>query len=147
MRQAEDPLYASLLSRFRLRVPTDEGIEILRRRSGALLPNMQSVPAIVRRHDMNMRRLHEAETKSDGHIIYCIADITDVTDMSMLEAHQIRFGFTDSEENRPSGQIISPPAYIFVRISGSKVQVGLYPVGVVIRHNFQNSKDFYWGEI
>jgi PIF1-like helicase len=96
IRQAGDPLYASLLSRLRLRVLTDEDIEILRRRIGARLPNMQSVPAIIRhhalRHAMNMRRLHEAETKSDDHIIYCMADITDVTDISMLEAHQIRFG-------------------------------------------------------
>jgi hypothetical protein len=40
---------------------------------------------------MNMHRLHEAKTKSDGHIIYCVADITDITSMLMLEAHQIGF--------------------------------------------------------
>ena len=41
------------------------------------------------------------------------------------------YGFTGSEDNRPSGRIISPPAYMLVRIPGSKVQVGQYPVGVV----------------
>jgi len=95
MRQARDTLYVSLLSRFRLCVPTDKDIEILRRRIRAHLPNMQSVPAIFRlhilHHAMNMHRLHEAETKSDSHIIYCVADITDITSMSMLEAHQIGF--------------------------------------------------------
>jgi hypothetical protein len=35
MRQAEDPLYAGILSCIRLRVPTDDNIEVLRRRIGA----------------------------------------------------------------------------------------------------------------
>jgi hypothetical protein len=48
MRQAGDPLYAGILSRVRLRIPTDDDIEILRSRIGAHLPNTRSVPAVVR---------------------------------------------------------------------------------------------------
>jgi hypothetical protein len=128
MRQAGDPLYASLLSRFRLRVPTDEDIEILRRRIGARLPNMQSVPAIVRRHAlrhaMNMRRLHVAETKSDGQIIYCVADIADVTGMSMLEAHQIRFGDRGSQVEAIVPLLRGVPLLVTRNISKP---LGMYP--------------------
>jgi PIF1-like helicase len=127
MRQAGDPLYASILSRLRLRVSTDEDIEILRRRIGAL-PNMQSVPAVVRRHAlrqaMNMRRLHEAETKSDGHIIYCVANITDVTGMSMLEAHQIRFGSRGSRVEAIVPLLRGVPLLVTRNISKP---LGMYP--------------------
>lgn len=128
MRQAGDPLYASLLSRLRLRVPTDEDIEILRSRIGARLSNMQSVPAIVRRHAlrhaMNMRRLHEAETKSDSHIIYCVADITDVAGMSMLEAHQIRFGDRGSRVEAIVPLLRGAPLLVTRNISKP---LGMYP--------------------
>jgi hypothetical protein len=101
MRQADDPLYAGILSRIRLRVPTDEDIEVLRTRIGVRLPNMQSVPAVVRRHllrhAMNMRRLHEAESLSNTEITYCVAKVSEVNGMSMLEAHQIQFGSRGSE--------------------------------------------------
>ena len=123
MRQAGDPLCASILSRLRLRVPTDEDIEILRRRIGARLSNMQSVPVVVRRHAlrqaMNIRRLHEAETKSDGHIIYCVADITDITGMSMLEAHQIRFGYQGSRVDAIVPLLRGVPVLVIRNISKS----------------------------
>jgi hypothetical protein len=96
MRQAGDPIYAAILSRIRLRVPTDEDIEILRRRIGARLPNIQSVPAVVRRHTlrqaMNNRRLQEAELTSDTEIMYCVADVTEVKKMSIHQAYQVQFG-------------------------------------------------------
>jgi hypothetical protein len=40
MRQAEDSLYAGILFRIRLRIPTDDDIEILKTRIGVCLPNM-----------------------------------------------------------------------------------------------------------
>jgi hypothetical protein len=77
MRQARDPQYAALLSRVRLREPTDE---TLRSRIGASLPNMKFVAVTVRRHALrqaiNMRRLQEEKAKSKTDIIYCIANIT-----------------------------------------------------------------------
>jgi hypothetical protein len=96
MRLAEDPLYAGILSRIRLRVPTEDDIEVLRSRIGAQLPNMQPVPAVMRRHvlchAMNICRLHKAESFSQTGITYCIAKLSEVTSMSMLQAPQIQFG-------------------------------------------------------
>jgi hypothetical protein len=96
MRQAGDPLYASILSCIRICVPIDDDIRILKSRIGAQLPNMRSVPAVVRRHilrqAMNIRRLQEAESMSDTHITYCIAHISKLKNMSLHQAHQIQFG-------------------------------------------------------
>src|SRR5579859_4759873 len=80
MRQAQDPPYATLLSRVRLCQPTDDDIETLRSRIGVSLPNMESVAVTFRRHALrqaiNMRRLREEETKSNTRIVYCIANVT-----------------------------------------------------------------------
>jgi hypothetical protein len=96
MRQARDPPYAALLSRVRLRQPTDEDIETLRSRIGVKLPNMESVAVTVRRHGLrqaiNMRRLREAEAKSNNHIIYYMADVTKQENMKLHDAYQIQFG-------------------------------------------------------
>ena len=101
MRQTGDPLYAGILSRIRLHIPTDDDIEVLRTRIGVRLPNMQSVPAVVRRHllrqAMNIRRLHEAESSSKTDIIYCVAKVSEVSGMSIQEAYQIQFGTRGSE--------------------------------------------------
>lgn len=101
MRQAGDPLYGGILSRIRLRIPTDEDIEILRSRIGVQLPNMSSVPAVVRRHTlrhaMNIRRLQEAESTSDTQITYCVAGVSEVSGMSMHEAYQVQFGCKGSD--------------------------------------------------
>jgi hypothetical protein len=40
-------------------------------------------------------------------------------------------GFTDSENNRPNGRLISPPAFMLVKVPGSKAKVGHYPVGII----------------
>ena len=59
MRQAGDSDCAALLSRLCIRQPTDEDIQTLNKRIGAKLPNIKSVPVVVRRHALrqaiNMR--------------------------------------------------------------------------------------------
>jgi PIF1-like helicase len=100
MRQARDPEYADLLSRVRLRVPTDEDIDTLKSRIGVELPNMQTVSVTVRRHALrqaiNMRRLREEESKTHGHIAYCIGKITKRRNIGLHEADQIQFGYQKS---------------------------------------------------
>ena len=39
-------------------------------------------------------------------------------------------GFADSEANRPSGRVISPPAYMLVKVPGKEFRLGSFPVGV-----------------
>jgi hypothetical protein len=39
-------------------------------------------------------------------------------------------GFTDFEGNRPNGQIITPPAYMLVKVPGKEFRLGPFPVGV-----------------
>ena len=46
---------------------------------------------------MNIRRLHEAESSSKTDIIYCVAKVSEVSGMSIQEAHQIQFGTRGSE--------------------------------------------------
>jgi hypothetical protein len=96
MRQAGDPEYAALLSRLRVREPTDEDIETLNDRIGAELPNMESVAVTVRRHALrqviNMRKMRELESKSDTRITYCIGNLAKRHNMSAHEAYQIQFG-------------------------------------------------------
>lgn len=41
------------------------------------------------------------------------------------------YGFTDSEGNVQAGRIISAPAYMLVKVPGSQVKVGHFPVGVI----------------
>jgi hypothetical protein len=87
IRQAGDPFYASILSRIRIRVPTDDDIRILKSQIGARLPNMRSVPTVVQRHilrqAMNIRRLQEAESTSDTHVTYCVAHTSKLKNMSL----------------------------------------------------------------
>jgi PIF1-like helicase/Helitron helicase-like domain at N-terminus len=121
MRQAGDPLYAAILSRVRLRIPTDEDIEILRGRIGAHLPNIRSVTAVVRRHllrqAMNVRRLQEAEAESDEPITYCVAQVSDVHGMTMQEAYQVQLGFKGSKVNAIIPLLEGAPLLITKNIS------------------------------
>ena len=100
MQHARDPPYAALLSRVRLRQPTDNDIETLRSRIGVPLPNMESVAVTVRRHALrqaiNMRRLREEEAKSNTCIIYCIANVTKRENIRLHDAYQIQFGYQQS---------------------------------------------------
>jgi hypothetical protein len=40
-------------------------------------------------------------------------------------------GFTDSEEKAPNGRLMYPPAFMLVKVPGSKAKVGHYPIGVI----------------
>src|SRR5579859_399299 len=96
MRQAGDPDCAAILSRLRIRQPTDEDIEPLNSWIGAKLPNIKSVPVVVRRHTLrqaiNMRRLQELESSSNMHIVNCIADISNPKNAIVDRAYQVQFG-------------------------------------------------------
>ena len=96
VRQVEDPDYAALLSRLRIRKPTDEDIETLNSRIGAKLPNMKSIPVVVRRYTLrqaiNMRRLRDLQSTSNMHIVHCIADISNLKNTRIHQAYQVQFG-------------------------------------------------------
>jgi len=96
MRQSEDLHSAALLSRLQIRTLTDQEIKILKSRIGVELPNMQSVPVVVHRHNVwhaiNTRKIQKVESNSNTRIVYCIADVADVKNMSKYQAYQIRFG-------------------------------------------------------
>jgi len=100
MRQARDPPYNALLSRIRLRQPTDEDIETLRSRIGVSLPNMDSIAVTVRRHALrqaiNMRRLREEESKSNTHVVYCVANVKKRENIRLHDAYQIQFEYQQS---------------------------------------------------
>jgi hypothetical protein len=55
MRQAEDPRTAELLHRLRLRIPTQDDIDLLTSRIGAHLYDPDVTPIIVRRHQLRHR--------------------------------------------------------------------------------------------
>jgi hypothetical protein len=40
-------------------------------------------------------------------------------------------GFIDSEGNRQTGHIITAPAFMLVKVPGSQVKVGHFPIGVI----------------
>jgi PIF1-like helicase len=52
IRQIGDPLWAASLSRCRIHQPTDDDIKQLNDRVGAKLKDMQSIPVVVRRHNV-----------------------------------------------------------------------------------------------
>jgi hypothetical protein len=105
MRQEGDPECAALLSRLRVREPTDEDIND---RIGAELPNMELVTVTVRRHALrqaiNMQRMRELESKSDTRITYCIGNPAKRHNISPHEAYQIQFG----EHGSPVDAILPP---------------------------------------
>lgn len=82
---------------------------------------MQSVPAVVRRHllrhAMNMRRLHEAESSSHTDITYCVAKVSEVRGMSMLEAHQVQFGPRGSKVDAIIPLIMGAPLLITANVN------------------------------
>jgi hypothetical protein len=96
MRQSEDPVYAGLLSRLRMHIPTPEDIKLLQSRIGAPLPESAPIAIIVRRNSLlqaiNDRKLHLTSEMTGTPITYCIADVIDKGDMSMAEVRQIKTG-------------------------------------------------------
>jgi hypothetical protein len=97
MRQSEDPVWAALLHRLRMRCPTDEDIELLISRIGAPLTHTSSLPPaiIVRRHTVriaiNNCKIKEMSDKCNIPITYCVADIVGKTHMHHQEIYEITY--------------------------------------------------------
>jgi hypothetical protein len=98
MRQWDDPAWASLLQRIRMRCPTDEDIAALISRIGAPLcnPTDSDPPAIiVRRHTVrtafNNSKIEEASENHNIPITYCVADIMEKTQMHHQEIYEITY--------------------------------------------------------
>ena len=106
MRQISDLLFSQMLHRIRLRVPTDEDIDLLNSRIGALLPNLSNVPIIVRRHSLrnsiNHQKLFALSETTDIPITYCVATILDKHNMSLDEIYQIK-----SDSKTPGDAILT----------------------------------------
>ena len=96
MRQSEDPEYASLLSRIRIRSPTETDIIRLNSRIGVPLPHMSSLPVVVRRHSVrhaiNMERLQQYSDALDYTVTHCIANIQKRVGITIQDAYQCKYG-------------------------------------------------------
>ena len=99
MRQAEDPQYAEVLHRLRIRQPTEEDIALLNTRVGAPLLDSTSIPIIVRRHALrhalNMKRLHLIAESTNQLVTYCIAKIRSRRRMTIKESYNLRYGIAN----------------------------------------------------
>jgi hypothetical protein len=95
MRQAEDHLYAALLGRLRMRVPSDDDIAALNTRVGAPIPLDCTPTIIARRHSvrnaMNNLKVVEASQKLSIPITYCVAKMSNRDNMTVNEALQITY--------------------------------------------------------
>jgi hypothetical protein len=99
MRQAEDPQYADLLHRLRIRQPIKEDIDLLNTRVSAPLLNVTSIPIIVRRHNLqhalNMKRLHLVAESDCQPVTYCVAKIRSRRGMTAKQSYGLRYGMTN----------------------------------------------------
>jgi hypothetical protein len=60
-----------------------------------------------------------------------VHSVTDST-VDLVNGKIVYFhGFGDAQRKRQEGHIVSPPAYMLVRVPGSKVKLGHLPVGVI----------------
>jgi hypothetical protein len=139
MRQANDPEYASLLSRIRIRSPTDADIELLNSRIGAVLQNMSNLPVIVRRHSVrhaiNLERLQQYADSSHHEVTHCIAVIRQRVDVTIQEAYRCRYGEAGMEGDAVLTLAPGVPLLITKNISQS---LGTFKVKFLIFHT-----DFY----
>lgn len=96
MRQSEDPEFAEALSRFRIRQPTLDDIELLNSRVCAPLNAPTTIPIIVRRHKLrvaiNSCKLRQASEKSGIPMIHCLAKITNRSKMSFSDVYSLKGG-------------------------------------------------------
>jgi hypothetical protein len=107
MRQIEDPRYAELLHRLRLRKPTPEDIELIKSRIGAPVENAETVLILVRRnelrHKLNTKMVHLAAARLRTTVTYCLANIKSREKMTLRSAYALRFG-----HKRVKGDAILP---------------------------------------
>jgi PIF1-like helicase len=95
MRQADDPIWAALLQRVRLRQPTDDDIALLNTRVGAPLPSIHKPAIIVRRHNVrkatnNVKLVQESE-RTGVPITYCVAHIVKKQKMHLNEIYALSY--------------------------------------------------------
>jgi len=95
MRQAEDPIYAALLCRLRIRQSLESDIALLYSRIGAPLPSACTSPVVTRRHivrnAINNIRLVQAAQRQNVPITYCVAKITKTKKMHLNEIYEITY--------------------------------------------------------
>jgi PIF1-like helicase len=123
MRQADDLQYAALLGRLRLRVPTDDDVRTLLSRVNADISNIDSVPVIVRRHNVrraiNYKKLHSTSESTGTPIIYCIAGVSKPRDMWLPEIFRIKAGDKDSPCDAVLSVIRGAPLVILRNVNKS----------------------------
>jgi len=124
MRQANDPEYASLLSRIRTRSPTDADIDMLNSRIAVVLPHMSNLPVIVRRHSVrhaiNLERLQRYADSLHYDVTYCIALIRQRVDVTINEAYRCRYGELGMEGDAVLTLAPGVPLLITKNIPGSQ---------------------------
>jgi len=97
MRQLDDPCWAALLHRLRLRQPVTDDIDLLHSRVGAPLPPSATTncPTITRRHTVrkaiNNLKLVQASEQSGVPITYCVAGIFKPKKMHQREIYEISY--------------------------------------------------------
>jgi len=142
MRQAEDPQYAEMLSRIRLRCPTDRDIELLNSRVGAPLPEgCVSPTSIVRRHNvrhcLNMERLKQMSALNGTPIMYCIGRIVEQSkDMTANTIFSIRYRDTNDSQDAVLALIPGAPLIVTVNTNST---IGLVNGAGVEFYGFSDS--------
>jgi hypothetical protein len=142
MRQAEDPQYAEMLSRIRLRCPTDRDIELLNSRVGAPLPEgCVSPTSIVRRHNvrhcLNMERLKQMSALNGTPIMYCIGRIVEQSkDMTANTIFSIRYRDTNDFQDAVLALIPGAPLIVTVNTNST---IGLVNGAGVEFYGFSDS--------
>jgi hypothetical protein len=84
----------------------------------AILPLLPGVPLMITKNINQTLGEYTFSHRTDGN--------TDLVNGKIVNF----VGFADSEANRPNRQIISPPAYMLVKVPGKEFRLGHFPVGV-----------------
>jgi hypothetical protein len=139
MRQAEDHRYAEMLSRLRIRSPTDEDIILLNGRVGAPIPDTlrQNIVTIVRRHSLrhalNIHTILDISKATNMPITYCIADVLDRSDDITDDAiHDIRY-----HDTPVSLDVILPlvPGAPLLVTKNINARLGMFPIVQLLQDN------------
>jgi hypothetical protein len=128
MRQAGDPEYARLLDRVRRRCPTDEEMDTLYSRIGAILPDHEDLPIVVRRHtprqSINHQMVQHKAEANNTPITYCVGNIVKRSKMNMKEVFGIKGGTSTTLGDSVLGVIPGAPLLITKNIDQA---MGIYP--------------------
>jgi len=96
MRQINDPRWAELLHRLRLRPPTQEDIDLIKSRIGAPVTHPETIPIIVRRtelrHKLNIKMVQLAATRLGVPVTYCLANVKSRTGITLRSTYALRYG-------------------------------------------------------